>query len=59
MKVRFRMAGKDADLPQGLIDEGWFEFHEYWAAELEVDPKTGKGTIAFDRLGIPKAKGGE
>lgn len=52
-KVKFELSGKDTNLPQELIDQDWFEFGEYFRAVVEVDPKTGKGTIKFTKLGCP------
>jgi hypothetical protein len=49
--VKFTLSGKDTNLPQAMCKRGWFEFHEYYSAKIEVDPDTGKGTIEFTKLG--------
>lgn len=44
-----RIVFKDPDLPEEMRPFG--EFGEYFSAKVKVDPKTGRGTIKFDRLG--------
>ena len=43
--VKTRIEWKNPDAPRKLSK--WGEFGEYFKAEIEVNPTTGKGTIKF------------